>query len=237
MVGTPTAFALSPLAAAPTGRAPNVRSARRYLLATHDSVSGILDVFGLARSEAARTKGTAAGRLSLDQADLLRAAMVFTSSGLDATCHRLVRDVAPTLIGRGGTAKALFDLYVKDQLDQPRTPHGLLAAVTAPDPRKALLDRYVLAKTAGSFQRSGDLQSRARDLLGISKKVMPDARFAALDDFFVARNRIVHQLDYMDPTGAKTARYHRAPLAVVSACDVVLAVASDLIAHTADLLR
>lgn len=237
MTGAPTVFALGPLAAAPSGRAPQVRGARRYLEATHASVTGILDSFGLVRAEAARARGTAAGRLSRDQVDLLRAAMVFTSSGLDATCHRLVQDAAPALIDRDGTAATLFDLYLKQQLELPKAPDGLLAAITAADPRGALVRRYVDAKTASSYQGSSDLRVRARDLLGIPKKALPDARFAALDGFFTARNQIVHRLDYEEPSGKRTARHHRAPAAVVEACEQVLVLATDLVDRTAALLR
>lgn len=237
MAGAPTVFTLSPLVAAPAGRAPKVRGARRYLEATHASVTGILDSFALVRAEAARARDTAAGRLSRDQVDLLRAALVFTSSGLDATCHRLVQDAAPSLIDRGGTARTLFDLYLKQQLELPKAPDGLLDAITSADPRAALVRRYVDAKTTASYQGSSDLRVRVRDLLGVPKRALPDARFTALDGFFTARNQIVHRLDYEDPTGTRTARHHRAPAAVVEACDQVLVLATDLIDRTAALLR
>jgi hypothetical protein len=132
-------------------------------MATHESVTGILEAFDAVRVKAAASKETLAGRLRRDQVDLLRAAMVFTSSGLDAVCHRLVRDAAPPLIERGGGAKAQFDAYLRDQLAQPRSPDGLLDAVISPNPRTALIDRYVSAKTSASFQGSADLRKRLRD--------------------------------------------------------------------------
>ena len=237
MTATPTQFSLSPLPPGPAGRAPHVRGAQRYLEATHESVTGLLEAFDAVRVKAAASKATLAGRLRRDQVDLMRAAMVFTSSGLDAVCHRLVRDAAPPLIERGSGAKAQFDAYLRDQLAQPRAPDGLLDAVISPDPRTALIDRYVSAKTSASFQGSADLRKRLRDLLGIPKSALPDARLTALDPFFRARNSIVHQLDYTDPAGTGTGRHHRAPADVVAQCDQVLLLASDLIAKTAALLR
>ena len=196
-----------------------------------------VDAFDAVRVKAAASKATLAGRLRRDQVDLLRAGVVFTSSGLDAVCHRLVRDTALPLIERGGGAKAQFDAYLKDQLSQPRAPDGLLDAVTSPDPRTALIDRYIGAKTSSSFQGSTDLRRRLRDLLGIPKSALPDTRLTALDPFFKARNSIVHQLDYTDSTGTGTARQHRAPADVVAQCDQVLLLASDVIAQTAVLLK
>lgn len=237
MTATPTQFSLSALQPGPAGRAPHVRGAHRYLKATHESVTGLLDAFDAVRVKAAASKATQAGRLRRDQVDLLRAAMVFTSSGLDAVCHRLVRDAAPPLIERGGGAKAQFDAYLKDQLGQPSAPDGFLDALTSPDPRTALIDRYVAAKTSASFQGSSDLRKRLRDLLGIPKSTLPDARLTALDPFFKARNSIVHQLDYTDPAGSGTGRHHRAPADVVAQCDQVLLLASDASAQTAVMLR
>lgn len=237
MASTPTQFSLSALPPGPSGRAPLVRGALKYLAATHETVTGILDSFGMVRAKAAESKTSAAGRLSRDQVDLLRAAIVFTSSGLDAVCHRLVRDAAPSLIERARGAKAQFDDYLKDQLDQPRAPEGLLDAITAADPRAALIERYVAAKTSASFQGSSDLRRRVRELLGIPKPALPDARLTALDPFFKARNQIVHRLDYQDPAGQRIARHHRAPADVVVQCDQVLLVANDFAAQTASLLR
>lgn len=232
-----TSFTLSPLPAAPGGRVPHVRGALRYLTATHASVAGILDAFALVRVKATSAKKTAVGRLSRDQVDLLRAALVFTSSGLDAACHRLVRDAAPALVARGGGAKAQYEAYLKEQLDLPKAPSGLLEALTGPDPGAALLARYVHARTSASFQGSSDLRRRVRELLGIPGSVIPNSRLNALDPFFLARNQIVHQLDYVEPAGQTTGRNHRAPGDVVADCDRVLLLISDFASATAKSLK
>lgn len=229
--------ALEELRKAPSGRCPQVRPARKYLEATHESVTGLLDAFELVRQSAAAAKQSTKGRLSRDQLDLLRAALVFTSSGLDACCHRLVRDAAPELIARGGVAQAKFHEFVKQELHEPRPPDGLFEAMICEDPRSALLDRYLTAKTRASFQGSGDLKTRVRDLLGITNKQIPVARFHALDAFFTARNQIVHRLDYEDPHGVSIKRHHRAPTDVLGQCNLALTVVADLIEETAQALR
>lgn len=227
-------FKLAALSPAPKGRRPTIRQARRYLEATHDSVSGLLDSFNLVREETAKVKGTAAGRLSRDQVDLLRAALVFTSSGLDASCQALVTLCAPALINKGGAARTRFDLFLDQQMKTPS--EALVTAVKAIDPRKALIDLYVDTKTKASYQGSGDLKDRVRDLLGIPNAAIPNKRIEALDGFFTARNDIVHRLDYVSATSTSRARNSRAAAAVVSECDRVLALVSDLIAATASLL-
>jgi hypothetical protein len=238
ILGHMSIFELAALPAGPTGRCPEVRQSWKYLEATHRSVVRLLESFTVVREIASQTKGSTRGRLSHGQVDLLRAALVFTSSGLDASCHRLIRDCAPPLIQAGGVAEIQFREYLKRELNQARPPSGLVEAVTAPNPREALVERYVIARTRASFQGSGDLKNRVRDLLGISNKTLAEARFTALDEFFVARNNIVHQLDYEDPASpTRSKRYHRAPAKVVEECDIVLALLADLILATANLLR
>ncbi|MBQ0906847.1 hypothetical protein [Micromonospora sp. U21] len=228
---------LQTLPAAPAGHCPPVRRAWRYLVATQDSVDGLLDSFNQVRTLALKAKVEARGRLSSDELDLLRAALVFTSSGLDACCHQLVRDALPALIARGGTAELKFREHLRNELYSPKPPDGLLEAIAAADPRRELIERYVMAKTKASFQGSGDLQERVRDTLGITNKALAKGRFTALDGFFIARNDIVHRLDYENPTSASVKRHHRNPNDVATECDTVLALVADLIHATAELLK
>jgi hypothetical protein len=206
------------------------------LEATHESVSGLLDSFSQIRRVASDAKGSTKGRLTRDQVDILRAALVFTSSGVDACCQRLVRDGLPPLLQLGGSADMRFREYLKGQLYEPRPPDGLLDAIAAKDPRAELIERYVNERTKASFQGSGDLKDRVRDVLGIANQRLPSKRFISLDGFFKARNNIVHMLDYARPSSTSMQRNHRAPAVVVKQCDVALALVADLVHATAELL-
>ncbi|WP_146174904.1 hypothetical protein [Umezawaea tangerina] len=228
---------LAPLPPPFAGPCPQIRRAWRYLDATHKSVNGLLDSFNQVRVAAGTARGSNHGRLRRDEVDLLRAALVFTSSGLDACCQQLVRDALPTLIDRGGTAELKFVAYLKDQLHEPKPPEGLLDAVTAMHPREQLVKRYIEAKTRASFQGSRDLKDRVRDLLGISNKALPTSRFTALNGFFVARNDIVHQLDYVNPRSTSMKRHPRTAADVTRECNAVLALVADTILACAGLLR
>jgi hypothetical protein len=59
------------------------------------------------------------------------------------------------------------------------------------------------------------------------------ARLKDLDDFFKARNAIVHDLDYQDPSGTGTARRHRPMEWVRDQCDQALQLVAALITETA----
>lgn len=236
-MGRTTAVTLDPLPSAPAGHCPQIRRAWRYLDATHRSVTGLLDSFNLVRNTATTANATARGRLGSDQEDLLRAALVFTSGGLDSCCQQLVCEAVPDLINQGGTAATQFRLYLDGELQGAKAPAGFLDAITAADPRKQLIDRYVDAKTTASFQGSSDLQTRVRDLLGIPNARLPKKRFAELDDFFTARNDIVHRLDYVEPASQSIRRNRRSPPTVAADCGRVMTLIGDLINATADLVR
>ena len=232
-----TDFQLRPLPDAPAGRCPEVRQPWRYLAATHETVGGLLESFTVVRERARQEKRSPRGRLSADQVNLLRAALVFTSSGLDATCQSLLTHALPRLISTGGSAQKRYAKFIELQLKSANTSSELTAAVMSADPRTALIDVYLAAKTKASFQGSKDLKDRVMGSLGLPNKALPSARFSALDRFFTARNDIVHQLDYEAPSSASTKRHHRAPAEVTATCDTTLALLADLIEATSLLLK
>ena len=228
-------FFLAELAEAPKGRCPEIRRAQRYLVATHGSVGGILDSYNVVREKRVSWHGHGAGRLSRDELDLLRAALIFTSSGLDACCQTLVRDSLPKLIELGGTAKTKFDLWLDSQSRQPSTP--FVAALKDLDSRSRFISLYLDETTKASYQGTSDIKERVKDLLGIPNKSVSNAEVEKLAGFFIARNDIVHSLDYVDPNGPSTARHHRSPGDVAAECDSVLLLMSKLIAGTAAALK
>lgn len=179
------------------------------------------------------------GRMAQDEVDMLRSAIVFTSSGLDASMKRLVNDVGRCLILRPNTgARAQYEKYLKDALSAPSVDEHLRLAVISHDANDRLLNYYLSARTKASFQGSGDLESRVREVLGISKSKMPSASLKALDGFFMVRNSIVHSMDYKDVSkSTSTARTHRSSEDMAKLCDQTFDVAADLMHAAADVLQ
>jgi hypothetical protein len=228
-------FQLAALPPAPAGRRPQVRRARRYLEATHASVSGLFDSFNLVHDMKTKARSNAQGRLGRDEVDLLRAALVFTSSGLDASCQTLVRECVPALVELGGSnAATKFDLYLEDQARKGTA--AFMSAAKDSDPRARFVEMYIEAKTKQSYQGTGDLKERVRDLLGVANATITANRIATLNGFFTARNDIVHRLDYVDPTSQSVKRHGRSPGEVVKECDRVLLLIADVITAAADVL-
>lgn len=212
--------------------AAQVRNARRFLLASHNSVSAMFAVVDRIEDSRRNTNGDARGRMAQEEVDILRSAIVFTSSGLDAAMKRLVSDVGRFLIARpGNEARDSYERQMKQWLSSDSVDENLRSAVIAQDPAGALVDYYIAMRTKASFQGSGDLRVRVRNTLGITKAAVSDAALASLDPFFQARNSIAHSMDFRDvDTSTGRARVHRSKDTTVTMCDRAFRVAASLIA-------
>ncbi len=230
------AIALTDLPRKPTGAL--VTGAWRYLVGCHSSVTGLFDALATVRAvKQADTGQDTRGRLGRDEEDLLRAALVFTSSGLDACCKRLLRDTLECLVAGNATAGRKFHDFIKQELATgPSDP--LTRAIVANEPRKQMIKVYIDVRTKASLQGSSDVKARVRDTLGISNAQLPVAQIETLDKFFEARNAIVHDLDYEDPSAPSSqARWRRKMEEVRDDCDAVLAVVAMIIRATATNVR
>ena len=163
-------IALTPLPRKPIGVA--VAGAWQYLVGAHASVTGLFDALATVRATTNATE--ARGRLASDETDLLRAAIVFTSSGVDASCKRLLRDTLAIVIegDEHGTAARKFDEFIDRELRRDRSS-ALARALKSRTPREELISLYVADVTRMSMQGSGDLRTRVRDALGITDTQLP----------------------------------------------------------------
>lgn len=222
--------ALQPLGAAPRGRYPLVRPAYRLLERAHLSVTGLLDAVAVLDAGRRAQNLSTTGRLAQHEVDILRATIIFTSAGLDTSMRRLVNDVGRSLVLKcpSSSAKKAFDTWVKEELRKSEPAPGFQAAITSLDPER-LVGLYFNSSTKSSYQGSGDLTSRVRNVLGIPKTAIPDATIASTDGFFISRNQIAHDMDLQDPASKRAARNHRTPRAVADQCDLVFELAVSFI--------
>jgi hypothetical protein len=173
-----------------------------------------------------------------NELDVLRAAIVFTSSGLDASMKRLVRDVGTHLVSKKGTAaRGRYEAFLRDEIKDATNPGRIHAAMLHADPSSELVSYYIEIQVKASFQGSADLKRRVRDALGIGSGRIADSRLEQLDGFFVARNAIVHELDYTSPNTNQIGRRHRNPNEVAGICSEVFEVSAELVTVAAERLK
>jgi hypothetical protein len=101
-----TRVALTDVGRKPHSCPPEVVPSWARLVATHKAISGLFDTLHVLRERAADEGNPR--RLTEDQLDQVRAAIVFTSAGLDACLRRLLRDALPKLISAGGGPQGKF---------------------------------------------------------------------------------------------------------------------------------
>jgi hypothetical protein len=174
---------------------PSTEKAQRFLASAYDAVNGVLTSLDTVCEARGRTRG----RLTSNEEDLLRAAIVFAGAGLDATIKQLLRHALPVLLDEGNAAATeKFEKFAVGRVGSDAEPRDLARYLTAVNPRAALLDDYVFALTGSSLQSAEEMSSAA-GALGVSNRdVRSDIRDLR-DPFFSARNKVAHELDLSHP--------------------------------------
>src|SRR6266540_4227381 len=97
----------------PASGAPGTETAQRYLASAFDSVEAVLENLAKIREIRKNESGTGdiRGRLPSNEEDLLRAAIVFTGAGMDASLKRLIRDTLPKLLEVSTQAHDKFEAF------------------------------------------------------------------------------------------------------------------------------
>jgi hypothetical protein len=186
-------MALKPLS--PAAWAPGTDTAQRFLAGAYDSVNGLLETLDTLREIRKNAQGDIRGRMPENEADLLRAAVVFTGAGLDATLKQLVRDTLPQLLESSSQAHDKFESFAADRLGTGEIADAKMIAryLTSSDPRGRLIEDYIYNLTGSSLQSAEEVQLAA-GALGIDDGELRK-RISALRPLFVMRNEISHELD------------------------------------------
>lgn len=90
---------------------PGTETAQRFLASGYDSVEAVLVTLKTVRELRRNDTGDIRGRLTSPEEDLLRAAVVFTGAGLDATLKQLIRDTLPSLLEGSPHAHDKFETF------------------------------------------------------------------------------------------------------------------------------
>lgn len=178
---------------------PKTDTSQRFLAGAYDSVEAVLENLATVRGLRRKQTGDIRGRLPANEEDLLRAAIVFTGAGLDATLKQLIRDTLPTLLETSSQAHEKFETFAAERLGASEIADTRMIAryLTSENPRERLIEDYIYALTGSSLQSAEEVQKVA-GALGIDD---PDLRkrIGELKKLFVARNEIAHELDLQRP--------------------------------------
>jgi hypothetical protein len=127
--------------------------------------------------------------------DQLRAAIVFTGAGLDATLKQLIRDTLVHLIIQNDQAHKKFEAFAAKRVGTGEIADTKMIAryLVAANPRQQLIEDYVYDLTGSSLQSAQQVYATAA-ALGIEDADLR-SRISHLTDLFTARNQVSHELD------------------------------------------
>jgi hypothetical protein len=179
--------------------APGTETSQRFLASAYDSVDAVFDSLAKVRDLRKQQIGDIRGRLPANEEDLLRAAIVFTGAGMDATIKRLIRDTLPDLLESNVQAQDKFQAFAADRLGTGEFADTRMLAryLTSSSPRQRLIEDYIYALTGSSLQSAEEVQ-RAAGALGINDGELR-RQITGLQKLFIARNEISHELDLQRP--------------------------------------
>ena len=209
-------------------RCKECRNAQQVLITAHETCLSFLKSFIQIRDDR-KAKGTPT---DLEQ-DLLRAMIVFASSGLDAVIKQLVNDALPTVIGKNGGengASANFSSFVEKKIsNDPKLANRLISSsITSINSRDWIMKWFV------SRLLDDSLQSKDQVLQIASYFDIPSAKLTnslkSLSEVFSIRNLIIHEMD-VDLKGKNRKRNPRKRDDVIKNVNLLFEVAENFLAE------
>lgn len=192
------------------------------------------------------------GRLTNEAQDCLRSALLFSGAGLDTALKRLVQHAVPLLVGIDATVESQFQDFSRKRIQNKTDgvdPKELMAILMsqAKSPREVLLERWTDDLRSSSAQSAERVMSLAV-ACGVTNKTLkkrfqPTAnKSSLLEQAFVARNEISHELDVTEPAeGARKAleqiRAYRKGDTIQKWCQEILDVTQDIVNDVAARLK
>jgi hypothetical protein len=127
--------------------------------------------------------------------DLLRAMLVFASSGIDSMVKQLARDTLPDIIKKDAGAMSVFVERVEKTIyrDQNLNTKLLVKAIMADSPRDTLIQDLIEELTSSSLQSAEEL-FRVGSYFNIASAALTKD-IDKLKTIFRVRNQISHEMD------------------------------------------
>jgi hypothetical protein len=176
---------------------------QRFLISAHEAVEGVFDTLYKIRDLRKGEGGGIQGQMTHPENDQLRAAIVFSGAGLDATLKQMIRGTLPLLLEAGNEqAHKKFETFASDKLGTGEIADtGAIARyLTSANPRERLIEDYIYDLTGSSLQSKEEVQ-KVVGALGVNDKELRE-KVGKLKPLFTARNEISHELDLQSPEKA-----------------------------------
>lgn len=193
------------------------------------SAASLLQAFELARA----SRGKPRGMTTDQEQDILRAMLVMSAAGLDASLKQIIRDALPELATREYAVQQGFEKFVRQSLagadvesDAASGLKFLARVLSTPSPYWRAVDEYIRDLTGDSLQSAEQVLS-AVAALGLDHQKMGFS-IQDLKVIFKVRNQIIHELD-IDLGGERRKRNIRGRDDMVGYADTLLNTTASII--------
>lgn len=169
---------------------PETLNSYIILCNTHDTSSAFLNIF-----HSIRKSRNAKGIPTDEEQDLLRAMLIFSTSGLDSMVKQLIREALPKVISKDEGANIVFTGYIEKRISKDETINTkmIASALVSNDPKEFLIQYLVDDLTSGSLQSKDELLGAA-SFFNIPSNLIT-SNFNYLQELFSVRNEISHEMD------------------------------------------
>lgn len=152
--------------------------------------SSFLDIFN-----ETRTRRHARGTPTDEEQDLLRAMLLFSSSGLDSMVKQMITDCLSKIIANYDGALAVFQSFVERKLRKEETMNHKYFAeiIITEDPKQFLIKELIYHLKSDSIQSSDQLLKVFSFFDIPSSDITKDIQM--LRSIFNVRNQIAHEMD------------------------------------------
>lgn len=164
---------------------------------SYTSAKSLVDAF----SEAKARRGDKRGVLTDQEQDILRAALVMSCAGIDASLKQAIRDCFERLFQAKEETHKDFHSFVQKRLGGDLDSDAYVAGkrflskvLIQENPRKMLIEEYIRYLTGDSLQSFEQLM-RTWAALGLGAQKRLNEKKTVLNDIFIVRNKIIHELD------------------------------------------
>lgn len=166
-----------------------INNAFSILSSTHETVSSFLNIFNNSVNKKAE-------EVTEKEQDLLRAILLFATSGIDSMIKQLIRDALPNVIENDEGAKVVFSNYIEKEVFKRDNLNAklLTSVLISNNPRDILNQQIIMNLTSSSLQSKDELLKVASYFNIPSQNLTND--FILLKQIFDVRNQIAHEMDF-----------------------------------------
>ena len=195
-------------------RQEQAQNAYSILCSTHETVSSLFNLYKSLITKKPQDE------ITEQEQDLLRAILIFATSGIDSMIKQLIRDTLALVIQKDDGAASVFSLFVEKEMSRKDDLNIklLTGALISGAPKEHFINHMIRNLTSNSLQSKDELLKIA-SYFNISSSVLTKD-FPLLKKIFDVRNQIAHEMDFDYISQSRRRREE-----------------SDMISYTTEILR